>query len=650
MYRILRVFSFLLPLILIGVQALGDNSNLYLPHPLLTKEGRLHPINDVYVIHLIVDGANYETMQRAIRTGKLPTLKETFIDKGAQFTSAISTFPSTSTSAYQSFITGLLPGHAGIPHLQRFDRQREEFIDYLSAKGYLKLNDDFINLKALQNPVTANLDATNTIFELLHGYPTLALYTTARRGAAESVPKRIPVRGLWAAGVSYDFLRIDQLAFNKLFKRYGGKLQNVPRYSLVGLYSVDVAGHYHGADSDAVRTALEQFDYFLRDFLALLERQGIHDKTYIIVSADHGMHNTGNVFRFRDALIEKNIAVKPRNPQKKNYNVVPADRGISSTHIYTRRQDGSFAPLDNVLELASLSMPDGTSVDLIELIRDMEPTQLIAARDGDNRVMVMSANGGVSTIICSRLNAEDWCSYDVMTAPDPLEIKTPRAKRLMDGKPHSSQEWKHATADEYYTDAIIQLGTLFKDGRGGDLFVIPKNAWGFRVLKAATHGSLIRDDMHIPMFIAGPGVPHGSYGAMRTVDLYPLMLEWFGFDVPTANYDGVNPFEKYRGENKLWQRLAAIEQNCSAKNCVRRHTKHRRAALKPLAKIELKDRTLLLARLRNYIAALEAQKADKRAPQVALPDYVDDHLAIAKRVEKLTERRKEKMQRIIDAL
>jgi arylsulfatase A-like enzyme len=675
-------------------------------------EGR-KTINDVYVIHLVVDGTNYETMWRAIREGKLPTIKEVLVDNGAVFTSAISTFPSTSTSAYQSFITGLLPGHAGIPHLQRFDRQHEEFIDYLSPKGYLKLSDDFINLDALQNPATANLDATNTIFELLDGYPTLSLYTTSRRGASESVPENIPVRGLWAAGVSHDYLHIDQLAYDKLLKKYGGKLEDVPRYTLVGLYSSDVSGHHYGADNAEVVTVLTQFDYFLRDFVELLEKQGIRDKTYIIVSADHGMHDTGSVFLFRKALIDKGLAVKPRNPKIKDYNIVPADRGISSTHVYTRRPDGTFAPLEDARELTRFPLKDGAPVDLIDLIEGLGPTELVAVRDGDDATLVYNHDGNASRIACTLLNAERWCSYEVfkptmsfrpsersegaeepLAVPydstivrsydrtrkqktrndkriDPLEISGKKAKQLIDGKPHSSQEWKHATADEYYTDAVVQLGTIFQDGRAGDLFVIPQNAWGFRVLKAATHGSLIRDDMHIPMFIAGPSVPRGTYGVMRTVDIYPLLLEWFGFDIPVANYDGVNPLEKFRGEDKLWQRLATIDQaisNCHSDrpsetrkrrnplqfsqcaSVVRRRAGYQRAALKKLAAMELEDRELLSVRLKRYISALEAQKDDKHAPRVALPEYVDDHLAIARMIENETEKRKARMEMIVDSL
>jgi len=393
-----------------------------------------------------------------------------------------------------------------------------------------------------------------------------------------------------------------------------------------------------------------QFDYFLSDFLKLLEEQGIRDKTYIIVSADHGMHDTGNLFRFRNALIDKDVAVKPRDPRMKNYNVVPADRGISSTHVYTRRHDGTFAPLEKARELTRFPLKDGTEVNLIDLIGNLGPTELVIVRDGDSATMVYNHAGNVSRIACIMLNAGQWCSYEIVKGNDPLKLSGKKARRLMDGKSHSSQEWKHATADEYYTDAIVQLGTIFQDGRAGDLFIVPQNAWGLRVLKAATHGSLIRDDMHVPMFIAGPSVPRGNYDVMRTVDVYPLMLEWFGFDVPVANYDGVDPFEKFKGENKLWQRLATIEQNCSNRSCIRRAIGYRHTALKPLATMELKDRMLLLVRLRDYIAALEAQKADRHAPQVALPDYVDDHLAIAKRILRLTERRKEKMGMISSAL
>ncbi len=631
MSRILRIF--------LAIAAIA------LTRPALAQDASPTPINDVYVIHLVIDGTNYETLQRVIDKGKMPTLKKTFIDNGAVFTKAMSTFPSTSTCAYQSFATGLLPGHAGIPHLQRFDRQREEYIDYLSLGNHTTINGDLINLKALLNSRHADLDTPSIIFELLAGHPTASMYTTIRRGTTIREPEHIPLHAAWSTYVSENYSMIDVLAYDKLINLYGGPLEKIPRYALVGLYSSDVAGHHLGTAATMVEDVLIQFDYFLRDFLDLLDRQGIRDKTYIIVSPDHGMHDTHNLFLFRNEMLERGIAVKPKNPRRNDFNVYAATRGVSSTHLYTRRADGTFSPLQDADELRSYPSSDGERIDLIEYIRGLEPVDLVIVRDGEDGVMVYDRAGNASRIECLALNGADWCSYEILSSGDPLRLTSKRARRLADGTPHHSQEWKWATADEYYTDAVIQLGTIFQDGRAGDLFIIPKRWWGFRKVKKATHGSLIRDDMHIAMFMTGPTVPRGTFQVMRTVDVFPLLVEWFGLTIDPAQHDGVNPFEGYRPEDPRWQKLATAEQmlrhgNAPSKSLLR--------DAQPYARIELKRRAHLHERLKEYITRLDGQREDTRAPGAANHRYVDDHLAIARRIKRLTAQRKEVMERIVN--
>lgn len=615
MVRVLRIF------LVIGI--------FFLPSLVHAKA----KINDVYAIHLIIDGTNYNTMMKAVVDGKMPALERAFFNQGAVFTKAISTFPSTSTSAYQSFITGLLPGHSGIPHLQRFDRQKLKIIDYLSLGGHGKINGDLLNLNALQDPAVADLDPPTTIFELLEGYPTLALYTSIRKGASIKRPEHVPLRAAWEAFVTGDVPMVDVLAFHELMKLYGGPVERIPRYALVGLYSSDISGHKYGTASPEVDDILIQFDYFLHDFLELLESQGIRDKTYIIISADHGMHDTGNLFRFREKAIDFGFAVKPKNPRIKDYNLYVADRGVSSTHVYTRRPDSSFSPLDRADELKRFPLKKGGAADLIDFILSLEPTELIIVRDGERRVAVYDRDGNASRISCYRLNADEWCSYSVTEGVDPLHFSNPATKKLMDGRPHSSQEWKHASADEYYTDGVVQLGTLFQDGRAGDLFIVPKNSWGFRSVKKATHGSLIEADMHIPLFIAGPGVPRGTFATMRTVDVFPLLLKWFGLATPDGPRDGVDPFAPYRGEDADWQALATLEAGFKV------HGRSRSKLLR-LAHRELERRRILKRRIDEYIAALEEQRGA----------YVADHLAIARRVAKLTANRARAMNEIIRTL
>jgi hypothetical protein len=671
MLRILRIFLLGLTVILIAAPALGQG-NKYArerrtrPTPKEAVEVvTAAPIKDVYTIHLILDGTNYNTMRRVIAEGKMPNLKNEIIDKGATFTHAISTFPSTSTSAYQSFLTGLLPGHAGIPHLQRFDRQKKRVVDYLTVGGHDEINGDLINLNALQNPGSANLDNTATIFELLNGYPTLALYSSVRRGASMKEPKKAPLRALWSAYISGRVENVDKLAFRELMKIYGRSIEEVPRYSLVGLYSADITGHYNGTDSLEVEEMLIQFDNFLSDFLYLLEEQGIRQKTYFIISADHGMHDTGKLFEFRQALIDRGFDVKPKNPKEKQYDLYAADRGISSTHVYTRRPDGSFAPLEDADELRNFPLKDGGKLDLIDFILSLEPAELVMVRDGERSVKVYDDEGRSSRIECLLLNATEWCSYTILGRGDPLKLSSKKSRKLLDGRHHSETEWMHATADEYYTDAVIQLGTLFQDGRAGDLFIVPKQSWGLRKVKAATHGSLIKDDMRMPMFMAGPTVPRGTFGAMRIVDVYPLLLKWFGLYVPSANFDGRDPFAGYRPEDSRWRTLAALEKVFSqhppllkmidvngfmAKEVRPLIKRSNRKALLKLAETEEHNRSMLHRRIREYIEELEQQLSTKKAPEVAPKAYVKDHLAIARRVEKVTKKRKRVMSDIIEAL
>jgi arylsulfatase A-like enzyme len=187
--------------------------------------------------------------------------------------------------------------------------------------------------------------------------------------------------------------------------------------------------------------------------------------------------------------------------------------------------------------------------------------------------------------------------------------------------------------NEEYPDAVIQLSQIFHDGRAGDLFVIPKSEWGFRKAKAATHGSIIFDDMRVPMLISGPTVPAGKFGVIRSCDIYPLLLKWFGINVPKNNYDGVDPFEKIEPESKEWQQLATLEQTAARGGKVR--ASGRMAAL---AREELNRRQILLKKLKAYEMELIRQPLK------------NDHVDIVRRAIELTEERVKRMQEITNRI
>ncbi len=617
-------------------------------------------IRDAYVIHFIIDGTNLRTFDRAMASGKLPTLLKYFVTDGARFELALSSFPTTSTSVYQSYATGLLPGHAGIPHLERFDRERHKVIGYLNAGGADRITADLINLRALMNPNVVDLDATASIFELLHGHPTASVYSSFQRGATFRHPKRLPLHAMWSAFISDNMEMVDVLAYREVMKLFEKPIRKIPRYSLVGLYSSDFTGHKYGPGSKQVVDTLVQFDLFIKEFMALLKKRDLADRTYIIISADHGMHTTGKVFNIAKDLEELGVYMKPANPMMKDYTLYASNRGVVSSQIYVKH-DGGFTPLKNPEILRTHPTMDGGRIDLITAIANLDATNLIIVRAGPRSARVYDSRRRSADIDCFTINLEEYCSYTFdKSKGDPLGYsKSRKVRPLLDGRPHSSQAWKKASADEKYPDAVIQFSQIFHDGRAGDLFVTAKRGYGFRKSKAGNHGGAIKADMQVPLLIRGPAIKAGKYGVIRSVDLYPLMLEWFGFDIPDANHDGIDPFKEHTSDNSGWLTLAAIEQliakNSDNEKLTRRRilhaaSAHSAARISTLATEEMKRRSILVGRMNELLLAMKEQKRNGGRGPIRNEDYIDDHIAIVEENLSLARKNLHDMEKVTSIL
>ena len=100
------------------------------------------------------------------------------------------------------------------------------------------------------------------------------------------------------------------------------------------------------------------------------------------------------------------------------------------------------------------------------------------------------------------------------------------------------REWLACSFGDPVPDAAYQLLDQFRAGRTGDLIVVANEGYDFRDRfevpeHRSGHGSLIRAHMHTPLWSnrrLGP-VP------LRTIDLFPTMLEWLGVARP-AGIDG----------------------------------------------------------------------------------------------------------------
>ena len=101
----------------------------------------------------------------------------------------------------------------------------------------------------------------------------------------------------------------------------------------------------------------------------------------------------------------------------------------------------------------------------------------------------------------------------------------------------SSREWLTVTCETQFPDLPAQITAYFRARRGGDVVVFAAPGWDFRNRNRAGHGGIRPADMHVPLLIAGPGVPCGWLKAVRTADAMPSLLQLLGKN-PPAGLDG----------------------------------------------------------------------------------------------------------------
>jgi hypothetical protein len=114
------------------------------------------------------------------------------------------------------------------------------------------------------------------------------------------------------------------------------------------------------------------------------------------------------------------------------------------------------------------------------------------------------------------------------------------------------------TWDGPYPDAVFHLFDQFRSQRSGDLLVVAQQGYDFRGRfefpeHRSGHGSMIRAHMQTPVWSNQP-IPGGP---LRTVDLFPAMLEWLGIEIPSG-IDGCSAGPNAAGRSSTDQPRMAV--------------------------------------------------------------------------------------------
>ncbi len=461
---------------------------------------------------LLIDGLRPDVAEERLAAGDLPHLAEMLAAGGR--TRAITVFPSTTSVAYLPFLTGCTPGRCNIPSIRWLDRgayggrwwrEREAVRSYC---GY--------QAPRLDADIAADV---RTMFELVP--ESVGIFTPIAKGLTPARDPSRRERQLWGALAHY--AQWHQPSDDAVARHLLRAADGPARFVFAQFPAVDGYTHQAGPDAATVRRALVRVDATVGRLRARLRARGELERSLLLVVSDHGSAvvrahlDLADWFRARGVPTLSHPVIWERAPRAA---VMVAGNG--SAMVYAR----PGVPRDSRWPIARLREADAfvSGSDLVEALLRERAVGLVAGETGDGWLWVSDAAGA------ARLRrAGEAIRYEPLTG-DPLDIGGARAG--------SAREWLEATWDAEWPDAAYHLLDQFRADRTGDLLVVAREGYDFRKRyeipeHKAGHGSLTRAHMQTPVWSSEPL----AASPLRTVDLFPAMLDWLGEPVP-AEIDG----------------------------------------------------------------------------------------------------------------
>ena len=456
---------------------------------------------------LLVDGLRPDVAEARLAAGDLPHIAAML--KGGGATQAITGFPSTTSVAYLPFLTGCTPGHCDVPSIRWLDRASyggRWWRDRKAIRSYCGYQ-----APMLDGDIRPDV---RTIFELVP--ESLGIFTPVARGLT---PERDPSRRerqLWGsvAHVAMWHQPSDDAVSRHLLRAVDADW----RFVFAQFPAVDGYSHQSGPHSSPVYRALAKVDETVGRLRRQLEMREELDESLILLVSDHGASSVhthldlADWFRAQGVPTLSHPIVWERRPRAA---VMVAGNGSAMVYASPGQPRADRWPMERLRSQAAF----GSRGDLIAALVREPSVAFVAAESASGGIWLESENG--SARVLSR-------GGDVAYQPisgDPLLLEGPWSA--------SPREWLEATWDSPFPDAPFHLMDQFRTQRSGDLLVIAREGYDFRARfevpeHRAGHGSLIRAHMQTPVWSSQP-IPSAP---VRTVDLFPAMLDWLSVPVP----------------------------------------------------------------------------------------------------------------------
>jgi len=456
---------------------------------------------------LLIDGLRPDVAEAELAAGRLPNLARLVAAGGAG--RAVTSFPSTTSVSYLPFFTGCTPGRCNVPSIRWLDRasydgrwwrNRNAMRSYCGYQAGM-LDDD----------VAPDI---RTIFELVP--ESVGIFTMVTRGLSPARNLAKVERGFW--GVLGHYAQWHQPSDDSAAGYLLRAVEEPNRFVFVQFPAVD--GYTHQADPRApkVLRALSRVDAVVGRLLDRLAAKGELADALILVVSDHGASVVHQHLDLADWFRRQGVATLSHPVLwEQNPGAAVMVAGNGSAMVYAR----PHAPRPRRWPLERLRRPEtfGARADVIDALLREPAVALVAAEAGEDQIVVANAAGEADLQRRGSVIAYHPRSADPLALGAPFEA--------------SPREWLERTWDAALPDAAFQLLDQFRSERTGDLVVVGNEGFDFRRRfeipeHRSGHGSLIRAHMHTPLWSSAPLPPD----RLRTVDLFPTMLDWLGTRVP----------------------------------------------------------------------------------------------------------------------
>jgi hypothetical protein len=461
---------------------------------------------------LLVDGLRPDVAEDRLAAGDLPHLAEMLADGG--HTRAITVFPSTTSVAYLPFLTGCTPGRCNVPSIRWLDRR-------VYTGRWWREREAVRSYCGYQAP---RLDAdiapdVRTIFELVPD--SVGIFTPVAKGLTPARDPSRRERQLWGSLAHY--AQWHQPSDDAVARHLLRAVDGPARFVFAQFPAVDGYTHQAHPEAPMVLRALRKVDAVVGRLRTRLQARGELERSLVLVVSDHGASTVhthldlADWFRAQGVPTLSHPVLWEREPRAA---VMVAGNG--SAMVYAR----PGVPRERRWPVELLRRPDafGVGADLVQALLREPAVGLVAAETDDGGVWVGAA-GGAAVI----RRTPRGIAYRPLTG-DPLQVGGARSGTIGD--------WLDATWDAEYPDAAYHLLDQFRADRAGDLLVVAREGYDFRWRyevpeHRAGHGSLARSHMQTPVWSSEPLAAE----PIRTVDLFPAVLNWLGEPVP-AGLDG----------------------------------------------------------------------------------------------------------------